>query len=291
MKYILSLAVIMTLFSCQNSSETSSTELSKELDSLKTISIEKDRQMNSMVGALIEIDDNIQKIKEKEQLITLNVANSDDGGQSLEDRINNDIKVIYELMVKNKEQITNLEKQLQQSASNNTNLNKLVKRLNSQLKDKTVEIIKLQKQLESQSLQITDLNFTIEGLQTVVDSLESVKTETQQILDETIEQLYRAYYVFGTKKELKDENILSNDGFLTKKKVLSEGFSKEYFTTIDYREVDSLPLYMPKAKILTNHPESSYTLEPGPDGSMILKITNKESFWSMSRHLVVQVNK
>jgi chromosome segregation ATPase len=255
------------------------------------INMEKDRQMNNLVATLIEIDDNLQQIKEKENIITLNVATGETSGEALEDRINRDIQVIYDLMLQNKEQISKLEKQLQQSGANNTNLNKLVKRLNAQLKDKTIEIIQLQQKLESQSLQIDDLNFTIEGLQSVVDSLQGVKYATQQALDETTEKLYRAYYVFGTKKELKDQEILSSDGFLSKTKLLAEGYSQDYFTTIDYRELDSLNVYMPKAKILSNHPESSYTLEADGDGAMVLKIADKESFWSMSRHLVIQVSK
>ncbi|MBK3518067.1 Cbp1 family collagen-binding glycoprotein adhesin [Carboxylicivirga marina] len=294
MRYALTIALIAILFACKQTpqqTEVTSSDNTQELDSLKMLSMDKDRQMNSLVAALLEIDGNLQKIKEKEHLITLNVANNENGGEALEDRINRDIQVIYELMLQNKEQISQLEKQLQQSGSNNTNLSKLVKRLNSQLKDKTVEIIQLQKKLESQSLQITDLNFTIEGLQLVVDSLEGVKHATQQELDDTIEKLYRAWYVFGTKKELKNEGIISSEGFLSKKKLLSEGYSQDYFTTIDYRELDSLYVYMPKAKILSNHPKSTYSLEQGTDGAMILKISNKEDFWSMSRHLVIQVGK
>ncbi|MCG8579872.1 MAG: hypothetical protein MI866_08150 [Bacteroidales bacterium] len=293
MRYFLALAIIIGLFSCKQESKTSTAtnDNDRTIDSLQMLSIEKDRQMNSLASALLEIDDNLQKIKEKEHLITLNVANNENGGEALEDRINRDIQVIYDLMLQNKEQISQLEKQLQQSATNNTNLSKLVKRLNSQLKDKTVEIIQLQRQLESQSLKIADLNFTIEGLQSVVDSLEGVKVATQQELDETIEKLYRAYYVFGTKKELKNEGILSGDGFLRKKKLLSEGYSQDYFSTIDYRELDSLNVYMPKAKILSNHPESSYTLAPASDGAMILNISDKEHFWSMTRHMVIQVSK
>ena len=289
MKYIITFTLVIALFGCWNGNKTPSAA-DKEIDSLKTLSIDKDRQMNSLIGTLIEIDDNIQRIKEKEHLISLNVANNENGSQSREDRINSDIKVIYGLMLKNKEQIASLEKKLRQSASSNNNLNKLVKRLNTQLKDKTIEIIKLQKQLESQNLQITDLNFTIEGLQTAVNSLEKDKEATRQELDETIEQLYRAYYVFGTKKELKAQNILAGDGFLTKKKLLSEAYSKDYFTSIDYRELDSLNLYMAKAKILTKHPKSSYTLEAGTDGAMVLKIADKDNFWSVNKYLVVQVN-
>ncbi|MBR8535144.1 hypothetical protein KDU71_06210 [Carboxylicivirga sediminis] len=289
MRYLLTLSLLLALFGCQQKNGSSDSD--KEMDSLRMLSMEKDRQMNNLVAALIEIDDNLQAIKEKENLITLNVASNETGGEALEERINRDIQVIYDLMLQNKEQISKLEKQLQQSGANNTNLNKLVKRLNSQLKDKTVEIIRLQQKLESQSLQIDDLNFTIEGLQIVLDSLEGVKYATQQALDETTEKLYRAYYVFGTKKELKEQEILSNDGFLSKAKLLAEGYSQDYFTTIDYRELDSLNVYMAKAKILSNHPESSYTLEASEEGAMVLKISDKESFWSMSRHLVIQVSK
>jgi len=292
MKHLLIFALVFSLFSCNNSGKSGdSVSEAQEMDSLRMLSMEKDRQMNSLVSALIEIDDNLQMIKEKENLITLDAADTETGGKALEDRINRDIQVIYDLMLQNKEQITQLEKQLQQSGSNNTNLNKLVKRLNAQLKNKTIEIIQLQQKLESQSLEIDDLNFTIDGLQWVVDSLEGVKYATQQELAETTEKLYRAHYVFGTKKELKDEKILTNDGFLTKKKLLSEGYSEDYFTTIDYRELDSLNLFMPKAKILSNHPESSYKLEESSDGALVLRIEDKENFWSMTRHLVVQVSK
>ncbi|TRX70230.1 hypothetical protein [Carboxylicivirga sp. M1479] len=293
MRYLLFISIILATISCQQQQEPTTIVVNQDglIDSLKQISMDKDIQMNSLVATLLEVDDNLQKIKEKENLITLNVANNEAGGEALEKRINRDIKVIYELMVQNKEQISKLEAQLANSSTNNTNLSKLVKRLNSQLKTKTVEIIKLQKKLESQSLQIADLNFTIEGLQLVVDSLEGVKHATQQELNETIEKLYRAYYVFGTKKELRNEGILSSDGFLKKSKLLSEGFSQDYFSTIDYRELDSLNLYMPKAKVLSNHPSSSYTMELGSNGAMLMKITDKENFWSMSRHLVVQVSK
>jgi predicted nucleic acid-binding Zn-ribbon protein len=288
MKYLLTLASLIFLFSC---GQKDTMKKDQAIDSLQMMTIEKDRQMNSLVSALIEIDDNLQEIKEKEQIITLSAKDIETGGEALEDRINRDIKAIYDLVLKNKEQISQLEKQLQQSGSNNTNLNKLVKRLNNQLKNKTIEIIQLQQKLESQSLEIADLNFTIDGLQGVVDSLERVKYATQQELAETTEKLYRAYYVFGTKKELKEEKIISNDGFLSKKKLLSEGFAQDYFTSVDYRELDSLNVFMPKAKILSNHPASSYSLETADDGSMVVRISDKENFWSLTRHLVIQVNK
>lgn len=282
--------LFILLFTACNMGENK--ELKNQNDSLLMATMEKDRQMNDLVSALVEIDDNLQAIKEKEQIISLNMANSDDSGQSVEDQINQDIQLIYDLMIQNKEKISELEKELKKSATNNANLNKLVSRLNKQLKEKTLEIIKLYQMLENKNFEIAELNFTVEGLQQAVDSLKSARAATEQKLEETTEELNRCFYAFGTKRELKEQKIISSEGLplIGKKKVLTEGFSKEYFTAADVRELDSIPLFKSRAKILTNHPESSFTLEEDSEGALTLKITDKEKFWSVSKFLVVQVN-
>lgn len=49
--------------------------------------------------------------------------------------------------------------------------------------------------------------------------------------------LHTAYYCFGTSKELKEQKILSGGGLFSKSKVLQSGFNKDYFISIDIREV------------------------------------------------------
>jgi len=267
-------------------------ELKNQNDSLLMATLEKDRQMNELVSAIVEIDENLQAIKEKEQIISLNMASEEGNDTRIEDQINQDIQLIYDLMIQNKERISELEEELKKSGTSDANLNKLVSRLNKQLKDKTLEIIKLNEMLENKNYEIAELNFTVDGLQQAIDSLKSARAASEQKLEETTEQLNRAYYAFGTKKELKEHKIISTEGLplVGKKKVLAENFSEEYFTAIDVREVDSIPLFKSKAKLLTNHPESSYTLEKNEEGALTLKITDQEKFWSVSKFLVVQVN-
>ena len=221
MKYIIIIAFVLSVLGCKKTTQGGAFETDRKIDSLEMLSIEKDKQMNSLVSALIEIDDNLQKIKAKENLITINVKKEEAKPKSIEERVNRDIYIIYELMLENKEQISKLEKQLSESSSDNANLSNLITRLNKQLREKTLEIINIQQQLKNNNLQVADLNFTLEGLQYAVDSLEIAKQATQQQLDETIEKLYRGYYAFGTKKELKAENIISNEGFLSKNKLLT----------------------------------------------------------------------
>lgn len=69
----------------------------------------------------------------------------------------------------------------------------------------------------------------------------------------------------------------------------SDDFNKDYFTQIDIRTDKEIKLYSKSAKLLTNHPEGSYSLVKDAKGQYILKITNPNKFWSVSRYLVIQV--
>ena len=266
-------------------------KLKRENDSLYMVTIEKDRQMNELLGALTEIDDNLQQIKEKENIIAMTATKKDNLSQAnVKEKINNDIAAIYDLMLENKKKIAELENKLKLDNKNNASLQSLVRRLNKQLETKAVEIAKLEEELKKKNIEIKHLNFTIAGLERALDSIHAETLATERKLEETTEELYKGFYVFGTKKELKEQNIITSDGFLSKKKVLESNFDKDYFTQVDIREVDSIPLYRPKAKILTIHPNGSYKLEKNPEGAMVLLITDKDKFWSTSKYLVVQVN-
>lgn len=93
-----------------------------------------------------------------------------------------------------------------------------------------------------------------------------------------------AWFVFGTKSELKEQKILQKGDVLQ-----SDDFNKDYFTQIDIRTDKEIKLYSKSAKLLTNHPEGSYSLVKDAKGQYILKITNPNKFWSVSRYLVIQV--
>ena len=89
--------------------------------------------------------------------------------------------------------------------------------------------------------------------------------------------------MFGTKEELKDQNILV-DG-----KVLQANFNRDYFTKIDIRVQKEIKLYSRTAKLLTTHPASSYTLERNTNKQYVLRINNPQVFWSTSKYLVILV--
>ena len=102
-------------------------------------------------------------------------------------------------------------------------------------------------------------------------------------------QNYTAWFVFGTRNELIKQNILTNDGFFSRTRLL-EGYSnRDYFTKIDIRIDKEIKLYSKFARILTSHPANAYTLKPDANKQYVLRITDPNLFWSTSEYLVILV--
>lgn len=281
--------VLATLASCTGPS---STELKQKNDSLFLALAEKDRENNSLIEGLTEINENLSLIKEKENIIALNATEAGNNA-TMKDQINQDIKMIYDLMVQNQEKIAQLEKQLRGSNRENANMKKLIESLNQQLKEKTEEIARLTQELADKNFQIEELSTLLGSLRISMDSLRTVHTSTSEQLSETTIELNKAYYVIGTSRELKDKNIINAEGFLNlKKKVLNEDFDTKYFTEVDIRSTSEITVNKKKAKVkvMTSHPESSYKLQTNSDGTVTVVISDQKLFWSVSKFLVLQVS-
>ena len=91
-------------------------------------------------------------------------------------------------------------------------------------------------------------------LNTSVNELTEESNKKTETINTQDKQLNTAWYVFGTKKELKEQRILA-DG-----KLMQSNFNKNYFTKIDIRVDKEIKLYTKSAKILTVHPADSYKL-------------------------------
>lgn len=286
-KALFILLAVPLLWQCQ--SGPSRTELKQQNDSLAQVAVTKDSQMNQMINTIGDIEATLRVIKEKEEIIAIKARQGETSGQSAEE-INEDIRLIYDLMVQNKERIESLENQLKQSGIETGRLNKLVSNLNDQLRQKNVEIKQLNDLLQQKNTKIDDMNYALTDMEIAMDSIRTVNEETRSELKSTKDDMYKAYYAIGTRSELKDKNILSKDGFLFfgKTELLKDSFDKEYFAEIDIRETDSLEIFQSDAEVLTSHPEGSYSMTTAENGNLILNIEDRDTFWSISKYLVIQ---
>ena len=193
-------------------------------------------------------------------------------------------------MEENKEQIAKLQSMLKNSKNNSAQLKRAVESLTQELVAKTQRIEELQAELASKNIRIQELDAAVTGLSTEKEELTAENEAKAQTVAEQDKALNTAWFVFGTKKELKNQKILTNTGLFKKGQVLKDSdINKDYFTQVDIRTTKEIKLYSKDADILTTHPAGSYVLEKDDKGQLTLKITNPKDFWSVSKYLVIQV--
>ena len=160
----------------------------------------------------------------------------------------------------------------------------MVDDLSAQLEAQKQRVQELEAQLAEKDIVIAQQGEAITNLNENVNTLtEENKAKSQTVADQD-KQIHTAWYVFGTKSELKEQKILQKGDVLK-----GDDFNKDYFTKVDIRYDKEIKLYSKSAKLLTNHPAGSYKLEKDNKGQYVLHITAPETFWSVSKYLVIQV--
>ncbi len=249
-------------------------------DSLNSIIAQKDSELNDMLGTLNEIEDGLNQINEAENRVVL-LKNGE--GATKRQKLKEDVQFIATRMKQNKELLAKLQKQLANSSFQGDQLKKTIENLQKQLVEKEKQLQALREELDSKDIHIAALDETINNLNTQTSNLTKESSKKTEVINAQDKQLNTAWYVFGTKKELKNQHIMENG------KVMTGNFNKSYFTKVDIREVSEIKLYSKSAKLLTTHPSSSYTLVRDANKQYTLRITNSQIFWSTSKYLVVLV--
>ena len=276
--------------SCGNFSGESKDRLKAENDSLLLELNQRNVELDEMLGTFNEISEGFRQINEAENRVNLQRDAVGEGSLTAKEKIASDIEFIRKQMDENKKQIAKLQSQLKASKNNSAQLKKAVESLTKELEEKTRRIEELQNELAAKNIRIQELDAAVMDLTATKDELTAENEAKARTVAEQDKALNTAWFVFGTKKELKDQNILTGTGLFKKGKVLKDDeINRDYFTQVDIRTTKEIKLYSKDADVLTSHPEGSYTLEKDDKGLLTLKITNSTTFWSISKYLVIQV--
>ena len=288
MKKIVALVLCAaTLAACNNLS--GNKELTAENDSLKVALSQRDAELDEMMGMFNEISEGFRQINEAENRVDLQRGAVAEGSKSAKEQITADMQFIQQQMQANKEQIAKLQQMLKDSRYNSAQLKKAVETLTQELTEKTRRIEELQSELAAKNIRIQELDAAVSGLTATRDELTAENEAKAKALAEQEKQLNTAWFVFGTKKELKDQKILTKAGLFKKGQVLKDDeVNRDYFTRIDIRTTKEIKLYSNGADVLTTHPEGSYSLDEDEKGQLVLHITNPQKLWSVSWYLVRQ---
>ena len=280
-KLFLASLCLAALVGCQDNKSKVDGAVTAERDSHNKVIAQKDNEINDIMSTFNQIEEGLREIGQAEGRIS--VAR-DGEGASRTQRIAENMQFIQQTMQQNRELIDKLRMQLRESSINGEQLKKTIESLALQLEEKDKELQQLRAELDAKDIHIMDLDEKIANLNTNVSNLSSESARKTETINAQDKQLHSAWFVFGTKKELKQQQILK-DG-----KVLQGNFNKEYFTKVDIRVDKEIKLYSRSAKMLTSHPSSSYTLQRDANKQYVLRITDPQLFWSTSKYLVILVD-
>lgn len=278
-------AIALAIVSCGNTKLSEEQARNNRLDDSLRVAL---ANSDSLFYLLYDVTVGMDQITHLEQLLNAPINREN---ASTRDRLRLEMEAIQKGLQQRRRRIAELEAQLaNSSASNNAKLNKQIAQLREQLDKQTATAAELRKSLAAANIHIETLDATIDSLGSALDTITAAREKSDQELAKAIDELNTVYYVIGTKDELKEHSIIEGGGFLRKTKILPSDFDRNYMQRADRRTLTSLPLDSKKAKVLTNQPSDTYTIESGANDMKTLVITSPDAFWQTSNIVVIQVN-
>lgn len=289
MKRIICLAALsIVLASCGGGKNNEGTNVDSATQAVRDSLQQAMADQDSVIALFTELSDAMQQIKAVEGIVsTSDLQNGEIVNQRK--RLRDDMTAIQQSIAKNREKLARLEERLAKSNSNNSQLKRAITSLKNQIQAQQLTIRDLREELAAANIIIAELTSAQDSLKETVSQAMAAQEEAEQYALDATNELNRCYYVVGSKKELKDHNIIET-GFMKKTKVSPEDYETDYFTAVDKRDFTSLPLHSKKAQVMSGQPKDSYMLETDAHGMKVLKITNPARFWSTSNYLVVKID-
>lgn len=288
MKKLLWLVLIVPfIISCnQNKIE----QLQGSNDSLVSMANLKDSSINDFLTAFNEIQENLDTIKAKEMIISEKTEGKTELKKDAKDQINDDISTIYELLIDTKDKLSKVKKSLGNSNYQIGQLEKMIDHLNNQLLEKDSEIEALYVELNNLNTKVVSLTKDVSTLRDQNQEKTNVINEQMMALNQNTIDMNTAFFAVGSKKFLKENNIISQEGgFIgigTNKK-LKPDFNEEAFTKVDVRTTSVINIPgKKKVKVVTNHPDGSYKIT-GEEQDRVFEIIDYEEFWKSTKYLVL----
>ncbi|NDV79356.1 hypothetical protein [Dysgonomonas sp. 511] len=287
-KMLVGCLCLLALASCNVKNSDEYKRLQAERDSLMQANAQSNNELSETTDLINEIEENFRQIRETEKWLAIESKGKGELSVDKKTEIKENFEMLNEILKKNKENIEKLNRQLKSNSGQMATFKKTIENLNAELTERAKTISELQQSLATRDEQIAALKTDVQSLAANVDELATQTAEQASKIKAQDQELHTAYYMFGTSKELKEAKVVTG-GFLASNKILNEGIEASKFIQVDIRKTLEIPLYDKKAKVLSDHPKDSYTLEKDANGKMVLKVSDYKKFWSLTKFLVVQV--
>ena len=267
-------------------------------DSLKIASLTADYQEatsfnDSLMLLMGDIYSGLDSINTQEGLL-YNMTT----GEGIDRRaeIRNNLASIKARLAANKQLLLEMEQKVNSTNQENSVQARTIAQLKQHIEQQDAKIARLEGELTQTKGELNSAKGQIETLNTQVsqgkEALQqetSAKEQAQEAATVAQNEAATVYYAIGTNKELKTKGLLEKK-FLGSTKVLQGNFDATYFVKADKRTLKSIPTNSKKVKVWTNMPEGSYRIVGEKDGPKTIEIVNPDRFWSLTNHLVIQID-
>lgn len=290
MKTLLILLLALFLASCHNYKKDAE-RLEVVVDSLKTVTQEKEATIEVFLNDFSEIQANLDSIKKMEMFM----AGAEDEERVMDDsdkeKILSDIATINGLLRDNQKLIANLRTRLGNFNLKTGRLEEMVNKLELQTKALEENLELKDREINRLGEQVIEKDQNISRLEMEVDQMTAFRSQLRDSLKMKENEQNKAYFTLGNIGELKDNGIVEREGGILgigSTPVIRKDFPRDNFTPTDIRLFRYLPLNARKADVLSVHPAGSFHIS-GDNRADTLFVDNPETFWSVTKYLVVTV--
>jgi hypothetical protein len=243
--------------------------------------VEKDSEISSYLHQLKDIGDNLDKIKYREKIITINSGGQEGLGK---DSLLAELKELDTWIELNDKKMNRLQARLKKMTKKDENLEGIVAHLNEDIAEKDEEISDLQLKLSVANQNIMTITTQFN------DSIVVIKRERAQVASvKTV--MNTVYYITGTLKDLHDKGIITKEGGfigIGRVAVVNSDIDNSKFTKADLTDLKVFALNGKFKKFITAHPANTYIIINGSQTDS-LSITNASAFWAESKYLVIAI--
>lgn len=275
-------AVVVALASCgENSSAYKA--LKSQYDSIALVNQTYEADLGETDSLVASVLTNFQEIASVESMINVNPKKGD-MRMSEKERIKDNVTLISDKLRASSEALQALTKKLEASGSENKRLRHTLSALKREMELQKSRVLALTEELERKNVTIGALDAMVAGLSGDLDRLNEATARQADALAAQEKELNAVRYCIGTKRDLRDMNILKSG------RIVTENANDNYFTRADLRELSQIPLMSNKAKLLTIHSSESYEFVADAEKKLTLNIKDPQTFWANSKILVIQVD-
>ncbi len=166
-----------------------------------------------------------------------------------------------------------------------------VKNFKGEITSLNTLITNLKQSLQEREQSIAQLEARVKGLEATVAENTKVITEKENTIEEQRKTMNKAYYVVGTRKELKEKGIITDEGgflwgLLGSTTVMSSGVDPTLFTPIDRTKDQTIQITGKVDEILPHRSQDFFAMAEPQGDQTSLKIVKPDKFWQ-DNYLVV----